>query len=35
MATQGRLFFFLFGLGKINLAEWNNCRIFAPELVNP
>lgn len=29
MATQGRLFFFLYGLGKINLAEWNIMRIFA------
>lgn len=29
MATQGRPFFFLYGLGKINLAEWNNCRNYA------
>lgn len=30
MATQGRLFFFLYGLGKNNFAEWNIMRIFAP-----
>ena len=30
MATQGRLFFFLYGLGKINLAEWNIFCNFAP-----
>lgn len=30
MATQGCFFFFLYGLGKKNLVEWNNCRNFAP-----